>query len=767
MKKQLFTLMAFALMDATSGMAQIDSMPFAADFEESTAPFDAGIVKAATEIGNVLCVSNTTATAPFAVGGEGAYAIADNEEVTVQFSGLHGWAGDESTSTIQLVNSDGVVLVGYTYTRKACQVTDVQLGGQTAAGFTPFTGQANFNNNKSANGFTHSQHYVNTENYTPKLTFKVHGLGAVTFNMVYQPAKKALQDITYSANLDGVKMDLAKIVIIDNCSNEDRAIGIDNLTIASAEKMLYKYVINYVDENDVVVKKEEGSAEKGTKIDITTEPVWADGVKYYVEGDDSEENLVDESNNTVITVRVKQAATYKYTVIATDGTNTLATLADKSYFEGETVGYAYPRYFNVDGTLFKKDPTDQVYNGSFKLDEDGKLVEAVYAATETTGVIFFTEAEDIEGLKVCNTGTVADRCSYRAGAYTQEDAMIVKLTAGTYKLIAAAYGGSYTFKAGDAEVLNIASAGSWRETTSEEFTLADAAELTFVGGSGEAGSLDYVVLQSADGAVVNEVSRWDFTNWSAETVANLLADAAASKTEGWSDVEKQSDADNDNPPTDISKDNCFWACKTMVPDENGELSANGVVIEELKGLRFQQPALANRNLAIAVNYPSTSLGDYHGPAYLWLGGSNKDYFIIPNVKAGTEIKMGVESHKASEGRGVRLYVNAPDDQGNIAHGVQLMDPEGNEVPMPKTYVEQTWLVPEELGNVDIIVNNSNGCHIYFIECRQDATPVVPVAIIDAECSTSNVQRIFTLSGQLVQNPVKGIYIVNGKKVIFK
>ena len=57
------------------------------------------------------------------------------------------------------------------------------------------------------------------------------------------------------------------------------------------------------------------------------------------------------------------------------------------------------------------------------------------------------------------------------------------------------------FKAGETEVLNIESAGSWRETTSQPFTIEEAAELTFVGGSGTGGSLDYIVLQSEDGTI--------------------------------------------------------------------------------------------------------------------------------------------------------------------------------------------------------------------------------------------------------------------------
>ena len=49
MKKKIFTLIVAATVAAGAG-AQIGSLPLSADFEESTAPFDAGIVKAATEI---------------------------------------------------------------------------------------------------------------------------------------------------------------------------------------------------------------------------------------------------------------------------------------------------------------------------------------------------------------------------------------------------------------------------------------------------------------------------------------------------------------------------------------------------------------------------------------------------------------------------------------------------------------------------------------------------------------------------------------------
>jgi hypothetical protein len=263
---------------------------------------------------------------------------------------------------------------------------------------------------------------------------------------------------------------------------------------------------------------------------------------------------------------------------------------------------------------------------------------------------------------------------------------------------------------------------------------------------------------------------WDFTKWSEATVANLKADAAASKLEGWSDVEKQTDAEAGNEPTETSKDNCFWAAKTMQATEDGELLANGVAIEELKGLVFLPTGLQTRNLAIAVNYP-VALSTYEGGAYLWLGGSDKDYFVIPNVKAGTTIKMGVESHKTSDARGVRLYMS-----NDGAKGDQLKDPEGNEVAMPKTYEEQSWKVPGEEGVVNIIVNNSNGCHIYFIDAEiGEATPVIAedpelVApegwtnqIANGNLATDNVANFFSKEQGVSTDPIASTIVAGAGK----
>ena len=223
---------------------------------------------------------------------------------------------------------------------------------------------------------------------------------------------------------------------------------------------------------------------------------------------------------------------------------------------------------------------------------------------------------------------------------------------------------------------------------------------------------------------------WDFTKWSATTIANLKAEAAkttvtvgadgkisdiANGEANWRDSEKKG-ADNYSK----TQNNCFWQIT------HGKLDANGSVIEELAGLTFTNTNDAG--LAIAVNYPN-ALNDYNGPCYLWLGSKNINYFVIPHVAPGTTIKMGVESHKNSANRGVQLYVG----KGNT--GTLLKGPDGNAVATPKTYEDQEWLLPaegltdtpNEDGTFDITVRNTDGCHVYYITVGDGDAPAVEEA----------------------------------------
>ncbi|MDE5839991.1 MAG: chitobiase/beta-hexosaminidase C-terminal domain-containing protein, partial [Muribaculaceae bacterium] len=274
----------------------------------------------------------------------------------------------------------------------------------------------------------------------------------------------------------------------------------------------------------------------------------------------------------------------------------------------------------------------------------------------------------------------------------------------------------------DYKLLYVADGKTVKEVTKSgvigtEITLSDEDKAEFTLTEGDAATKYTYVSDDSDGKTIKEdevtvvtinmkgtaakepnvLYSWDFTDWSEATVANLMA-----KT-NWSDIESASSSE----PTEISKDNCFWQVSAKDVNENKYVIANGKVIEELEGLVYTNTN--DRSLAIALNYPEADtkkdFGPYHGPAYLWLGSNKKNYFIIPGVPAGATIKMGVESHKITDPRGVELSIA----------GEKLNAPNGSAVEVPTTYTEQEWYVPATAAaSNDVQIYNTNGCHIYYI-----------------------------------------------------
>lgn len=263
---------------------------------------------------------------------------------------------------------------------------------------------------------------------------------------------------------------------------------------------------------------------------------------------------------------------------------------------------------------------------------------------------------------------------------------------------------------------------------------------------------------------VADLRKWDFRTWSEETVANMAADAASVVPEDngdgtftypsvtpWRSYEKV------GGPTEAEPDhggNAYWYGTEISGSE--ELTANGVVIAETKGLLFNK--MSAGALAVGINYPSTSLGTYNGPSYLWIGGKNNS-FTIPTVKSGSKVYIGIESHKNTDARGVKLTID----------GVEL----GQAI--PKTFEEFVFTVPGETTDEtasDIVVTNTNGCHIYYIYV--DATGEVDgINGVKADVDFVN-SAVYTINGVKVRNAgdsleglAKGMYIIGGKKVVVK
>ena len=264
-----------------------------------------------------------------------------------------------------------------------------------------------------------------------------------------------------------------------------------------------------------------------------------------------------------------------------------------------------------------------------------------------------------------------------------------------------------------------------------------------------------------------EHRKWDFTAWSQETKDNLEAEFQAAGyttapapegTEtGWRRYEKDGAAWTE---TDGLKDagTIYWYGSYI--SEPTELKANGVTIAETKGLKFNNVTKLNNTVAIAIDYPETSIGTYDGGSYIWLNGGDLQ-ITIPAVAPGQVVMMDVESHKDGDARGVSLSVNGTQvgDKATPSDGKQ-------------TY---KWTIPTDLGTdiVDVLVSSTSGCHIYSIEVGDEDKVVDGITNVNAGVKRVD-NNVYTINGVMVRKAgesldglAKGLYIVGGKKVVVK
>ena len=723
--------LAAMLLGGVSAGAQIASLPVTENFEGGTSIFEGGAVLDDEKVGSkVLALNNTTATASFSP----AYTLAKNEKVTFKFTAFQGWvSGDGIVATACIKNSESQDLVSYTYNFKECKVTDVAIGGTTVDGFEAFFAQSNYNNASSkgsGNQFGHgSQPFVGTEGYNPQVTLSISGAGVVEFNLQYTAANNQDINVSYSGTLpEGTTIDLGSFVLASTGSGN--GFGIDNLSITtetegnaedpaiagmkeSLSQMVAQYegldLSGYTEESVAAFTKaiEDVKAEIANP-NATEESLMAAYLALGAALQGLEEKpAVDEGSWELVGTAIledpwvlpglgidqhKDENKWEVPLERNTENENLYRLVDpyhaespaKAHNQSEEVGYIVFDVTDPDHVLFAPNTGVGFKN---RTSDIAIKVNEVYAYNRLTHRYYYKEdgKKDLATV-IADYGEVIPFTTFKDNVITL---------------------GSITV---DGKTIYDACFGDSSDKTGypDGFDWENGADMT--------GTITLKIGGAGDETAAR---RWDFTKWSDATVANLKADAALGTNEGWSDDEK-----NDGSNMDKTAGNCFWSINTA--DEIGGLSANKVLIDELKGLKFGAN-VNNRGLAIAVNYPE-ALSVYKGGSYLWLGGANKQFFTIPAVKGGSTIKMGVESHKTTDARGVDLLVN----------GTSIGEFK------PTVYEEHTWTIAEGEA-VDVVVDNTNGCHIYFIEVEQDQEALLAVATADLKTVIAAAEAIEDLS----------------------
>lgn len=271
-----------------------------------------------------------------------------------------------------------------------------------------------------------------------------------------------------------------------------------------------KYTIKYVDASGKDIKKaQEYDGIIGQNFTASTEDmaaVYTSDKKYIYESGNETKAAVKEAASNVITLKFREAATYKYAV--KNNTNDYAVSG--TVFEGDNVKVAFSQYILKDGVLYETNKIDnsrKEFNWTFAVNEDNTVKTINYTKTSIDNVAYYSEGENIEGLTIINSGNSAIRSSNSASAYAKDaDVVFTTLPAGKYKLTSVSCyfkdndpkraNALFSFKAGEKVIFthNIETI-NYDTKTSEEFTLNESTPISLVKGGNDKQGIDFIYIQ--------------------------------------------------------------------------------------------------------------------------------------------------------------------------------------------------------------------------------------------------------------------------------
>ena len=465
------------------------------------------------------------------------------------------------------------------------------------------------------------------------------------------------------------------------------------------------YTINYI-YNEETIKTTEGTNTIGATVNAEN-PVTVSGTRYFAK--DGETTSMEITNGTnVLNVDLRTAETFGYTVNAVDGSdNILATLSSGSCTEGDDISLAYPRYVLSGTTLYASGAGGVTYSTTFMPDADNYVKKLTYNSGTVTDVAYYTEGEDVSGVSV---GANAARASVGRMGYTTDE--------NTYKDVTPVAPGKY----------KIYARGQNGNASARTFNFKVGEVVVFTGSIANGTNLD----SNSDEFSVMENSTLSF--------------ACVGSSQSGMDY--------------------FYLVRTGDVTVSKEISAVGWATY------YSPYALDLEN--------ATNLTD----AYIVTGGAG-GVLTKTSVKGGTVPANTGLLLKGTEGSAVEVTIpvvasSSTDVSGNKLLGVTSetdldLDDNDDGTADQSVYVlmnetnglgfYQTTTTSFTLGaNTAYLPANFAGATARYFNLEDPATGINSVK---GKEFMVNGSEIYNLQGQRVAQPAKGLYIINGKKVMVK
>ncbi len=223
--------------------------------------------------------------------------------------------------------------------------------------------------------------------------------------------------------------------------------------------------------------------------------------------------------NVSFTMTPKDIWNYSVVAVSPDG-DILSELSTGTGYENDDVTYYYPEFYLSETTLYSKNRNNSnpYWGATAKLDANDRVFGVNYDGTPVSDVVFYKEAEEMEGFTVRDTNNAPIRCSNGLGGTVEGDALLTVLPAGKYKIFGQVWGtngltagvkiAAASEEEDDTILWELASTGSLTSSTSDEFTLNKETELYVYTTDGNHNRmLDLIYIQkTGDVALVESIT---------------------------------------------------------------------------------------------------------------------------------------------------------------------------------------------------------------------------------------------------------------------
>ena len=260
---------------------------------------------------------------------------------------------------------------------------------------------------------------------------------------------KPVTEADYSADFDATKI-LGSFVLTGNINNAGRYSTFDNLKIVTTEGDYSAATANYTvkwDCSGTTVKELNRSGDVGSSISIssTDKQSFEIGEKRYIYvSDDASGKTITSGNATIVTITVREANKYNYSVTSSYNNTALPFVENGWVWEDlNTITVYYPRFQAVGNQLVERAPVSNDLTTSITVTGNNFATDIAYTAVSSVDNLYLlSEAENLVGTGLSTNATIfTSRVSNKLIAHGASGNLLTISDPGTYVFTLGAIGG--------------------------------------------------------------------------------------------------------------------------------------------------------------------------------------------------------------------------------------------------------------------------------------------------------------------------------------